>query len=264
MLQQQLILQMKLKPHSPINVPETSIEAWDRRDSLDRESSLDDILSRGKQDHYEKMITMEAFLLNRWKYGSSFERYLDSPLVAHCFTAMALKEKVDAVIGIKEAGLPYADIFRLMGLPSYEINFSHYKRFISSPEIDEYSKRELRGKNVLLTDIDFVTGKTITDVTKFLEEHKINVKGVYIGLSEWVGLKDKSFYVGGSALDFSTFWRHCGRYRTLRKPSLLYKKGIIPNGLPLYTSDGRLEKYPDMGRTASRKIAKYFMGKSYE
>ena len=112
------------------------------------------------------------------------EKIFRSPLIAHVDAALQLKENYDAVVGVREVGLPYAKIFEMVGFPVFDVDYSHHKRDMKEPKIDVEHLQRLRDKKaVLLTDIDFVTGKTLREVTRYLRENGVNVGGAYIGLS---------------------------------------------------------------------------------
>jgi len=190
------------KPHTPIRNPEITKEAEGM------EGNLDEVLSRGKLSPHDKMLNTEAFLLSKWEAGEQWKNYLDSPLIAHVDAALQLRQNYDAVVGIKEAGIPYAKIFEMVGFPIFDIDYSHQKRNMTEPRMEDEQIKQLRDKQaVLLTDIDFVTGKTLREVTRYLRENGVNVSGAYIGLSRWPGMKSGGFSIGDDTVNFDTFWK---------------------------------------------------------
>ncbi len=229
----QLCLQQALivEPHSPIQNPELT------KDAINYDGNLEDVLERGRLSPDGKMIEVEAYLLSNWTYGNDWQRYLDTPLLAHADSAISLSRDYDAVVGIKEAGVPFAKIFEMIGLPIFNIDFSHYKRKMDQPEIDTSDLRQLqKSQSVLLTDIDFVSGRTLRTVTNYLRSNGVNVKGVYIGLSQWPGIESDCFHVGNDSVDFNLFWKQCGYVRQMRN-MLPYRKGVIPKDLMVYTAN---------------------------
>ena len=253
-LVQRIEQRLDIRPHSPLENPELTEEA----EGLT--GTLDNILTRGKLSLREKMLQTEALLLSKWRYAQEWKDYLDSPLITHADAAMSLKNSYDAVVGIQKAGIAYAKIFELMGFPVYDIDFSHHKRNMEKPVMDQKQIAELKGKrNVLLTDIDFVTGRTLREVTNYLRERGINVTGAYIGLSKWQGLESNNHYIGDDTVNFETFWKTCGNTRQIMD-ILPYKKKIIPHDLRIYTSnkaDPNLNCYEMMSSGKAVRIAKY-------
>lgn len=249
---------LEFKPHSPIENPSITIEAENIH------GNLDDILAKGKISQYEKMVSIESLLLQRWKYAKIWRDYLDSPLIAHASAVLSLKDKYDAVVGIKDAGIPYATIFEMFEFPIFEIDYSHHKRNMDKPLIKEEDMKELkRKKSVLITDIDIVTGKTLREVTGYLRENQVNICGAYIGLFKWPGIKSDSFFIGEDTTDFERFWK--GRQFDLshcRFKDALCEIGFLPSRLNLYTSNRIIGEKEIMGCATARKIAKYFKNKN--
>ena len=243
------------KPHSPIENPELTGEAEDH------ESDMGRVLSKGKLSPYEKMLHVESALLSNWEFGEDWRTYLDSPLLAHADAALRLKKDYDKVVAIKDAGVPYAKIFEMMGFPVYEIDYSHHKRDMETPEIDESQLDSLTNGRVLLTDVYFVSGKTLRRVHQFLREGGVNVDGAYIGLSQWPGMDVEGFGIGEDSVNFDTFWK--GRTTGLSeiRSSIPYKKGLIPQDLNLFTSNPTLPEKENNGSVAARRIARYILNR---
>jgi hypothetical protein len=243
------------KPHSPIENPELTEEAEDH------ESDMERVLSKGKLSPYEKMLHVESALLSNWEFGDDWRTYLDSPLLAHVDAALRLKKDYDAVVGIEEAGIPYAKIFEMVGFPIYEIDFSHHKRDMETPEIDESQLNSLKDGRVLLADIDFVSGKTLREVHKFLKGKGINVDGAYIGLSQWPGMDSEEFGISENTVDFDTFWKGKTTGLSEIRSSIPYKRCLIPEDFMLFSSNPTLPEKENYGSVAARRIARYFINR---
>lgn len=251
-------MEMCLEPHSPLKKPRLTPLAENKEGNLER------VIERGKLSAEEKMLEIEAALLNRWSYTSCWERYLDMPLMAHAYCSLGLKELgYDSILGVEDAGTPYGDIFRIMGFDVFSIDYSHHKRNTEKPIIEKNQLEQLKKKNkVLLTDIDIVTGKTINAVANYLKNERVNIEGVYIGLSEWPGLELETPHIGHDVTDFNFFWKECGKTRQLRDihPSYYHDTGIIPFNLKLFNANYSLENrhYSD-GPAAAKQIALYLL-----
>lgn len=242
-------------PHSPIRNPEITREA----DGIEGDLAI--VLSKGKLSQHDKMLNTEAFLLSQWKAREQWEIYLDSPLISHVDAALQLRQNYDAVVGIKNAGVPYAQIFEIVGFPVFDVDYSHHKRDMEEPVMDCKQVKQLRDKqSVLLTDIDLVTGKTLREVAKYLRENGVKVDGAYIGLSRWSGMESEEFSIGDDTVNFDTFWKGRTSGLSTIRSRLPYRKGLIPQDLALYTSNPTLEDNELRGSAAARRIAKYFRG----
>lgn len=259
--QLRLVQGIGFSPHSPIENPALTGEAEGV------EGDLEAILAFGKISPHEKMLHAEALLLSKWEFKERWERCLDSPLIAHADAALALKGDYDGVVGIKDAGIPYAKIFEMMGFPVFEIDYSHRKRNMEKPVIDNYQLSQLKErKSVLLADIDFVSGRTLREVTKYLRENGVMVKAAYIGLYKWPGIDGKEFSVGKDTINFDKFWM--GKVGGLcynkffnissGKKTKIYDKELIPSDLRLYSPNPYIENNETLGSAAARKIARYF------
>src|SRR3989344_2895313 len=132
-LEQRLVYQ----PHSPIKTPEITKEADGK------EGDLAKVLSRGQISQHDKILNTEAFLLSQWKAGDRWEKYLDSPLISHVEAALQLRQNYDAVVGIKDAGIPYAQIFEMAGFPVFDVDYSHHKRDMKEPKMDDEQIKQL-------------------------------------------------------------------------------------------------------------------------
>lgn len=254
-LSQELRLEQKLlpRPHSPIKNPEITKEA--KR----IEGNLDDVLCKGRLSPYDKMLHTEAYLLSRWAYKDEYDQYLDSPLIAHVDAALRLRDFYDCVVAIQNAGLPYAKIFEMVGYDAFEVDYSHHKRKMRKPRIKNEHIDMLRDKkSILLTDIDFVTGKTLRVVTNYLRENSVNVKGAYIGLSRWRGLDTGEFFIGARRVNFETFWKCKTTGLSFLGSRLPYRMGLIPNDLRAYAPNPSLEDKIAKGSAIAREIATYF------
>lgn len=205
-----------------------------------------------------KMRSAEIELLNKWIYSNSWKSYLDKPLFSHAYSALALKELgYDAVVGIESAGVPYAKIFGIMGFPVYSINYSHYKKKMEQPLMDENQVYHLKSaKKVLLTDIDIVSGKTLRECRDYLNSNDINVPGAYIGLSQWEGIKELGVPTIGEEIAFKRLWRTCGRFRILAHPKV-YEMDILPKGFNVYNGIGWIENIPSHGQAAANDVLEY-------
>lgn len=238
-------------PHSAIKTPRITESVVNNSGGLERSLS---------QDYDLKMNVVERNLLGRWKFKGSWERYLDKPLFTHAYAALALKELgYDAVVGIESAGIPYLEIFGIMGFPTYSIRFSYHKKKMEKPEMNENQLNELRTKNnVLLADIDIVTGKTLRECVNHLKKEGVNVPGAYIGLSEWAGVDGLDNPSIGKDIPFGRLWRTCGRLKVLSNLRV-YREGILPHGFWVYSGIGSLEDQGKNGAAAANKVLKYVL-----
>lgn len=257
-MQLQQILLPYRESHRAINNPELTRDA-----QYLEKPSLDLVLEKGTLSPEEKMLHVEAVLLAEWEFSGSWKRYLDSPLIAHIDAALRLRAlDYNAVVGIKKAGVPYADIFRIAGYPVFGIEYSHHKRKLKEPTIDEESLKELEGKIVLLTDVDFVTGKTLTTVYEFLKSRGINVGGAYIGLSEWPGVDSKNFSIGENTIDFEKFWQGNQNGLSWLRSRVPHNRKIIPRDLRIFGANSNLANKEKFAATAARRIAKFLLKKN--
>ncbi len=188
------------------------------------------------------VVSTERTLLELWKHvnETSWEDYIDTPLIAHGDAALRLKDSAgyDAVVGIKEGGVPYARFFGIFGIFQTEIDFSHRKRSMTEPIIEQEQIASLQGCNkVLLTDVDFVTGKTLRVVTDYLRERNVNVAGAYIGLTSWPGTGSEDFAIGSDSVDFDRFWKCRTNGLSHLRSTMPYRKGILPPDLQVYAAN---------------------------
>ena len=252
-------MQQMKEPHSPLDNPALTAQA------RNREGRISEVLvKKSSLSPLERMAEVEATLLNMWSYASDWRSYLDSPLIAHADAALSLGQMYDGVIGIKTAGAPYSEIFKIMGNEVFSIDYSHYKRNMENPIIDSLSLGRLKAKNnVLLVDIDIVTGQTIRKVISYLRDRGVNVTGAYIGLSAWSGMdSDDAHSINEDSVDFSNFWKICGNTRQL-KTEALYRMNIISRGFRLFSSNGSIEECYEKnhvrGLRTARGIASYLL-----
>jgi hypoxanthine phosphoribosyltransferase len=255
-LEQRLEQRLVYRLHHPIENPDLTEEAEGTKGDISK------VLS-AKLSQHDMMLNTEAFLLSQWVARDEWTRYLDSPLIAHADAALKLKQEYDAVLGIRQAGIPYAQIFEMLGFPIFYIDYSHHKRNMKKPEMDEGQLTELRGKkSVLLTDIDIVTGRTIRETTNYLREEGVNVKGAYIGLFRWPRIKsEKSKCIGEDKTDFDKFWETNTMSRVASGIGYLCREynDLLPKHFVLYTSNPSLKK---RGSYAAKRIAEYFIGQT--
>ena len=239
------------EPHSPIDNPQLTKEAENVV------GSIDDILVSGKLTPYEKMVQTESILLDKWEYKKDWKNYLDQPVLAHVNAVLNLKEIYQAFVGIMEAGIPYLSIFKMFNCPVYCIDFSHYKRNMDVPLIEADQLLELRHRDVLLVDIDLVTGKTLDKVTDYLRSNAVNVKGAYIGLSRWAGIESDDPHIGEDLVDFDKFWKRCGELYLIKNKERYIRLGVLPKDFEVYTSNLAVEKNERVGSKAAAKFAEY-------
>lgn len=242
----------QIQVHHPIDTPQLTESAEGQV------GCIEDILAKGRLTPRDKMLQAEAILLSRWTHADDWRAYLDAPLIAHADAALNLKQNYDAVVAIREAGVPYAQIFRLMGYPIFDIDFSHHRKRMEHPIMDQSQLEEVKkSKDVLVTDVDFVTGRTLREVVDYLRRHGVNVRGAYIGLSKWLGLETEGFHIGEDTVDFDTFWtRTYSGLAHLRK-ILPYKRNIIPAGLRVYSVNPVLDENERLGGMVARRVARY-------
>lgn len=241
--------------HSPIKTPELTKEAESH------ESYLNLVILNGKLSPYEKMLHVESRLLSEWGFRD-WKSYLDSPLISHMDAALKLKKEYDLVVGIKNAGIPYAKIFEMAGLPVVEIDYSHHKRNMDSPTIDESQLQLIQNSKVLLIDIDMVTGKTLRKVQEYLIKNGADVRGAYLGLSQWKGIKSEEFGISEDTVKFKTFWKGKKTGLTELRIKTPYKRKLIPETLNLYSSNPCLPENEKFGSAAARRIARYLLGQN--
>ncbi len=248
-----LIQRLNAGPHSPIENPDLTFEAENSKGNLDK------ILKNEELSPHERMVNAESILLSKWKYAGEWKQYLDSPLIAHGLAALTLKNKYDAVVGIREAGLPYSSIFEIFGFPAFEIDYSCHRRGVEKPVVSDSDLESLKHKkSVLITDIDIITGKTLREVTNYLREKSVNVCGAYIGLSEWPGMETEGFSIGSDTVNFRAFWKgRDSEFLYARHNKILCEAEFIPSNLELYTSNKVFGENSVKGSMASRRIARY-------
>ncbi len=242
-------------PHSPIENP-----------SLTEESqlligSLEDVLRKGECRPGDKMRVVEKKLLDLWEFRDRWTDYLDAPLLAHAYAALKLGEKFDAVVGIKAAGIPYASFFQRMDFPFYSLDFSHHKRKMKEPVLNSDSLSYLKEhKNVLLVDIDLVTGRTLKTVSEYLTNLGVKVGGAYLGLSRWPGMELEEPHLGIENTSFRALWKSCGlmRYMNTR---LVEKKGITLPLLEISGPNPQIGVSEKLGSLAAREVAAYLLGR---
>jgi len=234
--------------------------------------TVEDLISAQTGPKYirKKAQITENILLNKWEYKSDWRRYLDKPLIVH---AAAIKElektkKYDAAIGIKTAGTPYLELFDIMGIECFDIDYSIYRKKSEAPVIDEYAIEQLKEKkNVILVDIDIVTGKTLRDVTEYLHKKNIPVTGVYLGLSAWPGADKKSdeFGLGKETVNFSRFWSQRNSILTVsRHSAMLSQAGVLPKNFEIYTGCPCFEKQAGTLTETTNTVAKYIIDTYHE
>lgn len=254
-----LVLKQEYEPHKPMHNPDLTVQASCMELPGLIEDTLDEILAKGKLKPREQMLQTEAVLLSLWKYGKKWDELLDSPLISHADAAITLKKTLgyDAVVAIKEAGIFYADVFMLMGLHVFEIDYSHHRRNMKKPEMDMKQLNGLKEKkNALIVDVDFVTGKTLREVVGYLRERGVNVEGAYVGLSEWPGIESDNFYIGHDRVDFDSFWI-CNRegLNHLRTKKL-HSIGFLPKETKIFSPNPALGDSIH-GQRAARRVACY-------
>jgi orotate phosphoribosyltransferase-like protein len=175
---------------------------------------------------------LERNLICKWGYNPQAGYHLDSSIINYCDAALQIKEKgYEAVTGIKNAGIPCARLFEMMGYVYSEIDFSHRKREMKEPEIDEEEIQKIIGKKVILTDIDLVTGKTLQKVTEYLRSRNVDVRGAFMELEDWPGRsEDFGFY--------EDFWiTEKDGLRRLNPEKI--RKVLVPEDFQIYTSTKR-------------------------
>ncbi|MDP3882169.1 MAG: phosphoribosyltransferase [Nanoarchaeota archaeon] len=249
----ELILAQKLEPegpHFPISNPQLT------RDASEAKGNIFAAFEQG--DSYDRVLRVEAALLDKWKWGERWEDYLDSPLLAHADAALSLRGMYDAVVGVEKGGIPFSDIFEMLGFPVAKIEYSHYKRKMERPSMAESELDKLKKKkSILVVDVDVVTGQTIRAVKDYLLQHNINLNAAYTGLSAWPGIETEEPFIGEDKVNFKAFWKQCGSLRQL-KSQYPYKKEIIPAGLRVFTSNGRIVSNEEKAIRAARRIGEYY------
>ena len=258
-LRQKLELSLKLeqrlvsdRPHFAMENPSLTIHAEAEEKPLPK--PLQKILGVNL-DATKRMAQMEKYLLDRWAYREAWKDYLDAPLVAHADAAVQLKDRCDAVIGIEGAGKPYSSLFTLLGKPSLDIDYSHYKRNMTAPAIYAPQLEWLRSKGkIILADIDFVSGKTLRTVTEHLRQARVEVVGAYIGITRWPG---NTYGIGESGgTDFTEFWsksRTGLAQCTSTDPRL---KEILPPNFTVYGPNKAVGLDTKLGSAAARRVAR--------
>ena len=201
--------------------------------------------------------------MNYWASEKNAYKYLDASLIAHADAALSVQEwGYDAAVAIKDAGVPYGEIFEIMGMPIYSIDYSHHRRNMKEPQIESDDLQDLLDKqNVLLIDVDMVTGKTVRDVASFLRDKGVNVWGCYLGLSEWPGMDGEGFRLGKKELNFNTFWNRNSKYGVATlKSGLPYKQKLIPNDLELIGVNSKLKANGRYMPKIARRVLTYLQG----
>jgi len=233
-------------------------------DGLIEGGFIDDIARRGRLGSREKILLMESILLHNWGYGLKWRAFLDAPLIAHADAAVTLDS--DAAVAIKNAGFPYGLIFDLIGTPMFEIDYSHHERHMTEPIIDEDDLAKLQKmKDVVLVDVDFVTGKTLRTTTEFLRKKQINVTGAYLGTSAWDGIPCEHFCVGRQTVDFKSFWKK-GRSPALRqmRNNQPYIHGLLPHDLMVFSANPNLVDNEEAAASVSMNLARHFINTKHD
>lgn len=230
-----------------------------------REGRITEALTKNSAlSQIERIAEVEAALLAKWSYSEDWKTYLDSPLIAHADASLSLKRMYDGIVEIETGGTPYGEIFRIMGHDVFSIDYSHHKRKMKNPVIEPNILQNLRRKkNVLLVDVDIVTGKTIRTITDYLKNEGVPVSGVYLGLSMWPGIDNGEMNtINENNVNFDNFWKICGSTRQLKKEKI-YRMNIIPAGFKLFTSNGKIKEgnknYNIIGLNVARRIAYYLL-----
>ena len=73
----------------------------------------------------------------------------------------------------------------MRGYECAEIDYSHHKRKMENPEMEDGFVKILSGRKPIAIDVDFITGITLGKVFFYLSERKIKLEGAYMGLSDW-------------------------------------------------------------------------------
>lgn len=115
-----------------------------------------------------------------------------------------------------------------MGYAYSEIDYSHHKRKMQEPVMNDEDMEKIKDKRVILSDIDFDTGNSLQKVIDHLRIRNIDVTGAYIGSEDWPALGDFGMYYG--------FWMT--ERKGLRKlgDDFLYREGKVPSDFEIFTS----------------------------
>ncbi|MEK6894369.1 MAG: phosphoribosyltransferase [Nanoarchaeota archaeon] len=226
-LEQRLEQRLEISPtptHSPIRNPE-----------LTRMAQRRDYGSRPTDE-----VDTEIELLQRFKHD--WKGYLDAPLIVHADAALTLKRKgYDGVVSVMAAGVPYGDIFEIMGYNHSKIDYSHHKRKMDVPIIEQTDLEALREMNkVVVADIDMVSGKTARVVTDYLRENGVNVGGVYLGLSRWPGIKMKEPQLGRGKFNSNKIWNESDNGLSEMETSIPGIEEIIPPQVEVFRPNPKL------------------------
>ena len=226
-MRQELRLEQKLQvaePHSPLRNPE-----------LTRMAEKVDYSSRPKEE-----VDTERTLLGRFNHD--WKSYLDAPLIVHADAAIALKRKgYDGVVSVRGAGVPYGDIFEMMGYRHFQIDYSHHKRRMNSPIIELTDLEALREMDkVVVADIDMLSGKTARVVTAYLRENGVTVEGVYLGLSRWPGIKMKGPQLGRGKFKSHMIWDESDNGLNEMETSIPGIEEIIPPKVEVFRPNPKL------------------------
>jgi len=157
----------------------------------------------------------------------------DKEIILHADAALQLKERgYEAVVGIKNAGIPYAKIFKMMGYIYSEIDFSQRKRKMQEPEMSEGEISKLKHKKVILAEADFISGATLQKVIKHLVERDISAGGAYIGHDCWTGQPGITIESFGK---IDHYWKTEKRGLRRLNNKFLYNQGMIPDDFEIFT-----------------------------
>jgi adenine/guanine phosphoribosyltransferase-like PRPP-binding protein len=247
------------KEHKPIDNPDFTEEAESYEPNFENQLSE-------KISLKDKNLHLESYLLSEWKYGNQWQKCLDSPLICHMDAALTLKKTYDAVVGIRSAGVYYSYILKMAGFPVYFVNYSIYKKKMEEPKISKLTLKKLKEyKSVLIVDVDFITGKTITGVYNFLRQNDVNADGAYFGLSKWIGREedDFEFRLGGNTVDFDCFWNKCNIGLSAIVSDEPYTTKTIPDDLMLYTPNRRLVNNETAFNNACERIFNYISNQKF-
>ncbi|OGJ13088.1 hypothetical protein A3K82_03560 [Candidatus Pacearchaeota archaeon RBG_19FT_COMBO_34_9] len=192
----------------------------------------------------KKKEELKNLLLSKWggnckifcyhRNDDNFE-YDDSyKIILHTDAALQLKEKgYEAVVGIKTAGIPYAKMFEMVGYSYSEIDYSYHKRKMEKPIMDDEEMLKIKGKRVILSDVDFIGGITLERVIEFLRDGNVNVVGAYIGNDSWTTqpIINKEKWIEES----KSYWKTEKRGLRRLNNKFLYNEKKVPSDFEIYT-----------------------------
>ena len=245
---------LKIVSDKPLKNPDITSRVFQNLNKI-KNLTLDNLVDINI-DKERRILGTEARLLAQWKYGAEWKEHLDAPLIAHADAAIDLKKEYDCTIAATEKSFPYAEILKIMGMEMCPVDFISMEKDKNNPKVKEKIEK-LREKRVLIVDREFITTGLLKKVYEELRNKGINANGAYLGISNWEQLNVETPYLNGKLARLHCFWEHIGSGLGLMRITNcdVYKKGLLPKELKLYSVNGKLYLDKPNANQAARRVA---------